>query len=339
MKPLLFIYIFLYNIIIMNKSIRKTIQKRKNVKSYRKYQTRRNKMNCSPMVNNKTVNNNTCFTVDVLMKIKNEYNKNHLSNQITETEPNIVWNILHEKMNQCDREDCWLKEISAHERNEIHNYIFAPNSPPIWKKNKNEWLSNIDIEKVMNQYEKTYHCFTFIGPVPIDFDSRIPSGDQCVTRELCDFSLSEQLKNKKHKIGIIFNLDKHNEKGSHWVSLFIDVKEQVIIYFDSVGDKIPNEILVLKDRIVKQGLLITNNYNHSRIRIPIQFSFYQNYLNNHQKGNSECGMYSLFFIITMLTDTKNKKKMNMKEKLELFNNKSIPDKYVEKYRNIYFNSN
>ena len=323
----------------MNKSKRKIIQKQRHT-TYKKQKTHRNKMNCSPMVNNKTVHKNTCFTVDILMKTKNEYNKIHVNDPIIETEPNAVWSILNEKLKHCDSEVCWLKNISASERTAIHNYMFAPNSPSKWKLNKNEWLSNIDIEKVMHQYETAYKCFKFIGPVPIDFDSRILSrGDQCVSKDLCKFSLSEQLQNKKHKIGIIFNLDKHTESGSHWVSLFIDVKEQVIIYFDSVGDKTPNEILVLKDRIVKQGLEIKHPYNNSHIRIPIQFSFYQNYLNNHQKGNSECGMYSLFFIITMLTDKNKNKKMNMKQKLDLFNNKHISDKYVENYRKIYFNSN
>jgi len=325
----------------MNKSMRsKSVKKRQRTASHIKTKTRRNKMNCSPMVNGKTVNNATCFTVDVLMKIKNEYNKNHLTDPITETDPNTVWYILHEKMKGCDKEDCWLKELTATERIEIHNYIFAPNSPPKWKTNKNEWLSNIDILNVLSQYETAYTCFKFIGPVPIDFDSRIPStGYECVSKELCRFSLSDQLKNKKHKIGIIFNLDKHTESGSHWVSLFIDVKDQVIVYFDSVGDKIPDEILALTNRIVKQGKEIKDNFTNSRIRIPLRFTFYQNYSNNHQKGNSECGMYSLFFIITMLTDKTKHKNMNMKQKLDLFNKQHIPDKYVEKYRKIYFNSN
>jgi len=321
----------------MNKSIRRTNKTCPYILPRNRARTIRNKMNCSPMVNKNTVNNNTCFTVDILLKIKNEYNKNHLNDPITETDPNAIWNILHNKMNGCKKEDCWLKELPATTRDEIYNYIFAPNSPRKWKTNKNEWLSNVDIETVLSQYENAYKCFKFIGPVPIDFDLHIPTmATKCVSTELCDFSLSEQLKNKKHKIGIIFNLDKHNEHGSHWVSLFIDIKEQVIVYFDSVGDKIPNEILVLKNRIVKQGKELKTNYINSRI--PIRFSFYQNYSNNHQKGNTECGMYSLFFIITMLTDKYNNKNMNIKHKLELFNKKIIPDKYVEKYRKIYFNS-
>jgi hypothetical protein len=83
-------------------------------------------------------------------------------------------------------------------------------------------------------------------------------------------------------------------------------------------------------------------------------------------GNTECGVYSLFFIITMLTGVHKKpindsvsipdrglsevesvgiagsrrekrSKMNMRQKIRLFKHHTIPDKYIEKYRNVYFN--
>jgi hypothetical protein len=186
--------------------------------------------------------------------------------------------------------------------------------------------------KVMKQYEDTYRNFEFIGPSPIDFDKKIPEYmGHCVESEICNLSLSKMLENKKTKIGIIFNLDKHDEPGSHWVSLFIDLeKTPFLFYFDSTGQDIPYEINVLKDRIIKQGKKLKN---------PIHFKFYKNYKTVHQMGNSECGMYSLFFIITMLTsETEFDKNMSLKDKIDLFKKKRIPDKYVEKYRNIYFNN-
>ena len=75
---------------------------------------------------------------------------------------------------------------------------FAPESPPEWKKNPNEWLSSIDIIDVMKQYEKAYKCFDFIGPSPIDFDTRKLYGE-CVWNELCNFNIADQLKNGKTK--------------------------------------------------------------------------------------------------------------------------------------------
>ena len=94
------------------------------------------------------------------------------------------------------------------------------------------------IKKPVNQYEKKYKCFHFIGPSPIDYDSKI-AGNKCVWEELCKFDLEKQIEKGKNKIGIIFNLDKHYQSGSHWVSLFVDLRDKkkpTIEYFNSSGN-------------------------------------------------------------------------------------------------------
>jgi hypothetical protein len=303
------------------------------------------KMSCSPIVKGKTVNNVTCFTVDTLMKIVKEYNKTHTQDQIKDTDPEKIWFNLHSRLTHCKKEDCWLDVVNDPVlKREIDEYIFAPDHPPEWNSKPNEWLSNHDILNVLEQYEDTHPIFEFIGPTPIDFDTKPPSkSGQCVWKDLCTFSLDEHIKNKKTKIGIIFNLDKHYQGGSHWVSLFIDLDDKIIMYFDSAGSDIPSEIAELKNRIVKQGK-----------KQNMVFKFYKNYPKTHQYTNTECGMYSLFFIITMLTSkidgdilnsskikglpTQDGKKMSVSAKIALFNKKHIPDKFVEKYRKIYFNS-
>jgi hypothetical protein len=290
------------------------------------------KMNCSPLVENKTVLSETCFTSEILMQIRDNYNKNHPNNKkITSDNPVTVWETLKERLTACDKEDCWLKEIKDTKlRKDIDDYIFAPDHPPDWNKNPNEWLSNIDILKVLKQYEQKNKNFLFLGPTPIDFDTKLPErGYSCVESQICNLSIKEQKKAGKNKIGIVFNLDKHNESGSHWVSLFIDLEKRIIFYFDSAGDSIPREILVLKERIIKQG---------KEMEPPILFKYYDSKNIRHQQGNTECGMYSLFFLITMLTGkTEFKNNMTMKEKIHLFKSGRIPDKFVEKYRKKYFN--
>lgn len=296
-------------------------------------QTRKlKKMNCSPIVKNITIKKNSCYTPLVLNQIKNAYNESHPSNKILTEEPHEIWNELNEKLSHCDKEDCWLEEIKDTKlKNDIDKYIFAPDYPKIWDKNPNEWLSNYDILHVLRQYEKKYPNFIFLGPSSINFDEKVAEYNyECVEKDLCTFSLEHNIELKKNKIGIIFNLSEHDEEGSHWVSLFIDVQNKFIFYFDSNGEPIPEEIKILKDRVIEQG---------KSLQKPIYFKYYDNYNKEHQKGNTECGMYSLFFIITLLTDsTEFKKKMSMKDKLTLFKKKRIPDKYVEKYRKIYFNS-
>jgi hypothetical protein len=49
-----------------------------------------NKMNCSPMVDGKTPTKETCYTKDILMKIKAAYNeKRDTNDQITTDNPNV----------------------------------------------------------------------------------------------------------------------------------------------------------------------------------------------------------------------------------------------------------
>ena len=141
---------------------------------------------------------------------------------------------------------------------DLLNNTHAPYAPKSWKNNPNEWLSSNDIEKVMKQYEVDYPNFIFIGPSPIDFDKKLMFG-VCVWNELCNLNIIKQLKDGKNKIGIIFNTDPHNKSGSHWISLFIDIKRKFIFYFDSNGDKVPREIMSLIERIEKQGTEINTN--------------------------------------------------------------------------------
>jgi hypothetical protein len=197
--------------------------------------------------------------------------------------------------------------------------VFAPESPKEWKKNPNEWLSSLDIIQVMNQYEKKYKCFDFLGPSPIDYDTHQLNGE-CVWEELCHFDLSNQILKGKTKIGIIFNTDPHYKGGQHWISLFINVKKQTIFFFDSAGDEIPDQIKKFANNVCEQGNKLTK---------PIHFKFDQNFPVEHQYNNTECGVYSLFFIVHMLED-----KING----DYLKTHILKDKYIEKFRKIYYNT-
>jgi Ulp1 protease family, C-terminal catalytic domain len=308
----------------------KQSKKNNNIKK-RKTEKRFKKMNCNPIVEGKTVNKFSCLTPEVLNKIKIAFNKHHPSEPILESDFNLLWMELKRRLNNCTKEDCWLKQIEdAQLREHIDNMTFAPDHPPEWKKVPNTWLSNVDIFEVLKQYQDKYKEFKMIGPTPIDFDTRIPDENgECVWEELCTFSLEKQLKQGITKIGVVFNLDKHNQGGSHWVSLFIDLADSFLFFFDSNGDKIPRRINKLVQRIVEQG---------SQLEKPIQFEFYENHPFEHQRQNTECGMYSLFFIISMLTHKVGSRKFkHFKDKIAFFKKKRIPDEHMLKYRKKLFN--
>jgi hypothetical protein len=297
-------------------------------------------MNCHPGVKNK-VKEDSCFTPEILMKIQAKYNENHPTNKITENDPRKIWQELKNRL-ECNKEECWLNQIDdPNMRKQITKHIFAPKHPPEWNNNPDEWLSNYDIFEVIKQYEVSHPEFKMIGPTTIDFDAKVPEyGGKCVLEDLCKFSLESFIRAKKTKIGIVFNLDRYYESGSHWVSMFIDLKNKFIFYFDSADNDIPREIwqsntsgmtiLPLVNRIIQQG---------KELNKPIHFKFYNNQGVRHQNGNTECGMYSLFFIITMLTGKTpfTKGILSRKQRIHLFVKTKIPDRVVFKYRKLYFN--
>jgi hypothetical protein len=314
----------------------KTIQKRKhNSTRNSKKGTRKNyrnnknktsvkggkggKVNCSPKPKNE-MNNFTCYTDKSLYKLRDLWNERHPDIKINTNSPEEIHKILSEKLKGvCNKESCWIKQkaVFGNLSSDMAD-SFAPESPAEWEKNPNEWLSSEDIMNVMKQYEKAYKCFDFIGPTPIDFDTKMLYGE-CVWDELCKFDLAKQIKDGKTKIGIIFNTDPHNKPGKHWISLFINIKKKKIFFFDSTGDKAPKEVTAFINKIKKQGL---------SLKPKINFISDSNEGVEHQYGNTECGIYSLFFIVHMLED---------KTTEHYLKTHILKDEYIEKFRHIYFN--
>jgi hypothetical protein len=300
----------------------KTHRAHKKFRGGRKTRRKRNnkpfvKLNCSPENKEKDY---TCYSDSDLNNLKDMWNARHPDRPIKTNNSKDIWIQLKEYYaNSCNKESCWVRQMTKNTKMEKELLdAFAPESPKEWKKNPNEWLSSIDILEVMNQYEHKYKCFDFLGPSPIDYDTHKLQGD-CVWEELCHFNLAEQIKKGKTKIGVIFNLDPHYKGGSHWVSLFINIKKKTIFYFDSAGEHIPNQIKKFADDVILQG---------EQLKQPIHFKFDQNYPVEHQYGNTECGVYSIFFIVHMLED-----KING----HYLKTHVLKDKYMERFRKIYFN--
>ena len=277
------------------------------------------KVNCSPKPKGE-MNEFSCYTNKSLYKLRDLWNARHPDVKIKTSSPKEIHLLISEKLSGvCNKESCWLKQKDKFGilESDLAD-SFAPESPNEWKKNPNEWLSSVDIMDVMKQYESAYKCFDFIGPSPIDFDTKKLYGE-CVWDELCNFSVEQQIKNGKTKIGIIFNTDPHNKPGQHWISMFINIKKKQIFFFDSTGDKPSPEIMKLVERIKKQGLELDKK---------IIFKYNSNEGVEHQYGNTECGVYSLFFIVHMLEDklTEHYLKTHI-----------LKDEYINKFRKIYFN--
>jgi len=276
-------------------------------------------VNCSPKSKD-DINDFSCYTDESILKLRDRWNARHPDVLIKTNDPLEIHNNLKIYLSSvCNKESCWLKqkthfgELPANLKDS-----FAPKTPIEWKKNPNEWLSSVDIIKVMKQYEKAYKCFDFIGPSPIDFDKHKLYGE-CVWEELCKFNLKDEIKKGKYKIGIIYNTDPHYRSGQHWISMFINIKKKIIFYFDSTGDPAPKEVDNFINKVKDQGASLSPKIN---------FKIDSSYGHKHQKKNSECGVYSLFFIVSMLKDTLS---------TEYLKTHRINDEEISKFRKIYFN--
>ena len=241
----------------------------------------------------KSATNESCFSIEALRKIAEKWNASYPSNSIVFnklTDGKTLWNKINNVMNsKCKTEICWMKQDFINDSllaKELLNN-FKPMMPKSWNTNPIEWLNTIDIRDVLTQYEIRYPEFEFIGPVPMDFDTKLGVG-QCVVDELCDIKLNSLLSKGDTKLGVVFNLDKHTQSGSHWVAMYCDVKGGQICYWDSYGMEPNPEVVILMERLKQQG----KELGYS-LEIKINNT-------RHQYKNSECGVYCIYFITSLL---------------------------------------
>jgi len=219
-------------------------------------------------------------------------------NQIT-YKKRIVDLLTHKMKNyQCDTQTCWLtlpffRKLSTPDKTKrLHKYTFKPRGP----NDTNDWLNTLNINDVFVQYENYYKDFKFMGANPRDFDE-LPSS------EIPNMNFEQLMASGKFRLGFIFNLDKHNESGSHWVALFADILKGQIYYIDSVGESPKQEFKALMNRIKKfclttarKNYCMKNGMDGGNLdNLDMQYSKTQ-----HQHGNSECGVYAISFILRLL---------------------------------------
>jgi hypothetical protein len=199
-----------------------------------------------------------------------------------------------------------LETISADVKKEWLTRYFRPKAPESWNKDPDEWLDNHSIEAVLKQYQESDQTFVSLGAVPIDFAAPDPYSKntaKCLIPAFCKLNLEELRTQGKKGVGMVFNIDPHFKDGSHWVALYVDVgsaeQRQVAglrksavtkeddapacYYFDSYGYQPPRQIKLLMQSIWKQDNRCKLAYNGRRF----------------QYSNTECGVYSIYFIVCM----------------------------------------
>ncbi len=288
---------------------------------------------CAP---SKKYENGSCFTIEQLKKMSNSYNsfideekiKDGEKIILSDNKKDILKQLTNRLEKKCSDQVCWLKQkfVKVLKDKDILNNTFRPVGP----NGKFEWLSTTHINDVMQQYEEKYSDFKFYGAVPMDFDDLPFLGIKNI-----DF---DKLYETKKKLGFVFNLDEHWKSGSHWISLYADLEKGQIFFFDSYGKRPEERVRQLVKRIARwcnkkhncttvcetdnsDSYMMKSKKNKIENKLKIEYN-----RNRHQYKNSECGVYSLNFILRLL---------NGHTFEEITENKVLDDD-ITKCREVYF---
>lgn len=264
----------------------------------------------------------SCAKLSVLNEMAKAYNKSsikkdhiRLSSNLEIINPQkykkyLIYELNNRIGDKCSTQKCWAKQefINLMEENariEFTKYTHKPDSP----QGKYDWLGSHDINNVMNQYFKESDGMKFFGAVPMDFAE--------IGLEIGNVDYNSYYNKGIRRMGVIFNLDDHNQPGSHWVALYTDLDKGYIFYSDSGGIKPEPRVRSLMRQQARFLESIGKKVNDIRIDYN---------KTKHQKGDSECGVYSINFLIRMANN----------ESFDDYCSKTLSDKMINEYRDIYF---
>lgn len=276
---------------------------------------------CAPGI---TFTDCSCYELVDLIEMVKAYNEEYKDNMIVipkNFDTFVTLNpskckkyLLHQLSKKlspvCDNQHCWsnqpfINKIKSLNKQRIKNNIFRPEGP----QGKFEWLNTVNIDMTMEQYEAKYKDFKFLGAVPMNFD------DLKLDPNIKDINFSNYLSKNKSKFGIVFNLDESWKSGSHWVACYADIKKGEIYYYDSYG-------IAPEERVRKFMRRVANFCTQSGIKNVIST---HNKI-RHQYGGSECGVFSIHFILMMLKG----------RTFEDVTKNGLDDEKVNKCRKVYF---
>lgn len=273
---------------------------------------------CAP---DKIFENGSCIPLDILLDMARAYNTENSDDKI-ELYPSfetlnrgkykkyLLYGFKNKLQSVCKTQNCWTKQsfinnMNKSLREELQKKTFRPEGP----QGKFEWLNTLNINDVVLQYENKYNDFKFLGAVPIDFDELPRLG-------IRDLNLNELIKSGKTKIGIIFNLDESYKSGSHWVASYADLKAGKIYFYDSYG--------IFAEERIRKYMRRLANYCKNDLKLKDVIATHNKI--RHQYGGSECGVYSINFILRMLKG----------DTFEQICKSKTSDDVINKCRKIYF---
>jgi len=209
---------------------------------------------------------------------------------------NVASQNLQEAMNKikqktnCDTQVCVVEKMNTVLPNadEILQTYFKPKGP----KTGTAWLSNTEIDSVLEQLQDKYKDFLHIYFHMRDFQTRPLPTENNIQLHSLEFP-EYYLNHNKRTFGVVFNTDKSTGKGIHWLAVFGDFRDPeqfTIEYFDSAGKEPMPEVLDwMATASVRWGKEL------KKMIKPVQVSCIV-----YQNDNHSCGVYALYYIMSRL---------------------------------------
>lgn len=230
-------------------------------------------------------------------------------------DPSQVKEGLKEKTG-CETDICILKHpiVKSQLGDELIREALKEYYKPKGPANSTEWLSNVDIDSVLEQMQKKYSDkkFKHIKYQMIDFAK--------TRSELATMDWPTEYKNGYRTFGTVVNTDYSTGSGIHWFAIFgsfeDNEQEFTVEYFNSSGELPMDEINIWMYRVKNEWA--------SEFNKPIRRVIATRIVN--QLDGFSCGMYSLFYIIARLDGVP----------YQWFANHKIGDDNMTLYRNYLF---
>lgn len=202
----------------------------------------------------------------------------------------------------CDSESCLYKKIDVLDKKDL-DQRFNPAGP--W--NSTAWLSNSDIDGVLALYAKKFPRFKHVEFQMRDFKKQ---GGKLSRLDWCETA------KKYDMLGCVLNTDLTGGPGEHWVAFNVDFKNGTVEYFDSAGQVPHGEFSEFAVETAHKLSECTGRTFHDHMVSKIE----------HQKENTECGVYSLYYILSRLNGVR----------YTAFEFKRVPDDVMVEFRKFLF---
>jgi hypothetical protein len=177
---------------------------------------------------------------------------------------------------------------------------FKPKGP----RDSTALLSNFDIDAVLEQWAAEFsepgNAFYNFSFAMMDFEK---TGDHLARVDPCDIidgqavqSLGAAGKARRpcNTFACVLNTDYSSGRGKHWVAVFGDCRGDgpwSVEYFNSAGNPPPREVVKWAEETAARLKLCRVRAGSSA---PVEATYLTN--TRHQDGNTECGLYALYFI-------------------------------------------